>query len=418
MLPDLSSLADPDLVARVEGLVATDRQTTAELLAHLAEVEERRLYVASACSSLFSWCVEVLHLSEDAANKRIRAARLVRRFPALYEALVDGRLHMSGIGLLGAQLTEDNQHELIAAASGKSKRQIVQLLADWRPKPDVPTRIRRCPRPSGDTRPADGATQTPAADQGDLFEERAVEERAGDGVSAAPPTSPPQPGSAPRGATDSRERGRIDPLGDQRYKIQFMASAELVANLELAADLLSHRMPNGDLAQVVEEAVTQLCDRLMKQRFGAPRKTKKAAASEKAAASMKAQTPDAPATGPGASRACASSPAPPVVPPAPEKATSRHIPMAARRQVIDRDGHRCTYVDPKTGRRCSETRYLELHHVKEWARHRSHDPELLTLRCRIHNDYAARLDYGEEHMRRCKTEGRPPSQGSGGGTHH
>lgn len=101
-----------------------------------------------------------------------------------------------------------------------------------------------------------------------------------------------------------------------------------------------------------------------------------------------------------------------------KKEASRHVPMEVRREVLERDGYRCTYVDPETGRRCSETRYLELHHIKEWARHRSHDPEFMTLRCRAHNDYAARLDYGEDHMRRCKMEGRPPSQGRGGGLRH
>ena len=71
----LTHLSDRDVLDGLAALVAADRQTTASLLAHLAEVDERGLYLPAACSSLHVYCVRVLHLSEDAAFKRIRAAR-------------------------------------------------------------------------------------------------------------------------------------------------------------------------------------------------------------------------------------------------------------------------------------------------------------------------------------------------------
>jgi hypothetical protein len=74
----LSHLADPVLLHDLAALVARDRTTTAALLAHLAEVDERRLYLPAAHPSMFSYCVHVLRLSEDAAFKRIRAARVAR----------------------------------------------------------------------------------------------------------------------------------------------------------------------------------------------------------------------------------------------------------------------------------------------------------------------------------------------------
>jgi hypothetical protein len=54
--------------------------------------------VPAGCSSMHAYCVEHLHLSDDAAAKRIHAARAARRFPALFGALTEGRLHLTASG--------------------------------------------------------------------------------------------------------------------------------------------------------------------------------------------------------------------------------------------------------------------------------------------------------------------------------
>ena len=75
-----SQLSDDDLVAAVSSLARCEREATAGLLAHLAELDARRLYLAAGFSSLFTYCCAVLHLSEPAAYNRIEAARTARRF--------------------------------------------------------------------------------------------------------------------------------------------------------------------------------------------------------------------------------------------------------------------------------------------------------------------------------------------------
>src|SRR5258705_1764029 len=92
---DLKHVADGALLTRLSSLVARDRRTTARLLAHMAEVDARRLYAPAGYPSMFAYCVEKLHLSEDAAYKRIHVARIAREFPAFLPALADGRLHMA-----------------------------------------------------------------------------------------------------------------------------------------------------------------------------------------------------------------------------------------------------------------------------------------------------------------------------------
>jgi hypothetical protein len=63
----LTRLSDDDLLSEVKTLAAGERQATARLIAALAELDARRLYLGEGCSSLFTYCTEVLHLSEHAA---------------------------------------------------------------------------------------------------------------------------------------------------------------------------------------------------------------------------------------------------------------------------------------------------------------------------------------------------------------
>ena len=116
----LSHLTDRDLLQRLARLVAQDRATTAALLAHLAEVDARKLYLPAAYPSMHEYCVHELRLSEEAAFKRIHAARTARRFPALFAAVADGRLHLSAVIMLAPHLTEATADELLAAASSDS----------------------------------------------------------------------------------------------------------------------------------------------------------------------------------------------------------------------------------------------------------------------------------------------------------
>jgi len=67
----LTHLADHVLLRDLGELVALDRATTADLLAHLAEVDARKLYLPAGYPSMYAWCVGELGFSEDCAWKRI-----------------------------------------------------------------------------------------------------------------------------------------------------------------------------------------------------------------------------------------------------------------------------------------------------------------------------------------------------------
>src|SRR5262249_8020945 len=109
--------------------VPRDRASAAVLLAHIAEFDARKLFVPVAHPSMHSYCVDVLRLSADAAFKRIKAARAAREFPAIFEAVADGRLHLTAFVALAPWLSPENAEELLAAATHRSKSEIEQVLA-------------------------------------------------------------------------------------------------------------------------------------------------------------------------------------------------------------------------------------------------------------------------------------------------
>jgi hypothetical protein len=118
----VASLSDHALRAHVEALVARERRATAELVASLCELDERRLYLGVGCSSLSEYCTQVLHLSGHAAYGRIEAARCARRFLQILERLGDGSLTLTAFCLLAPVMTEGNAAALLSSARHKSKR--------------------------------------------------------------------------------------------------------------------------------------------------------------------------------------------------------------------------------------------------------------------------------------------------------
>src|SRR5829696_1265152 len=115
----VSALGDRELLENLRLLVDRSNAVTAELVAHLAEVDRRKLYLRAACSSLHAYCTSRLRLSDAAAFKRIQAARLAQRFPAVLELLQTGALHLSAVVTLHPHLNEENHRDLLALAEGK-----------------------------------------------------------------------------------------------------------------------------------------------------------------------------------------------------------------------------------------------------------------------------------------------------------
>jgi 5-methylcytosine-specific restriction endonuclease McrA len=85
------------------------------------------------------------------------------------------------------------------------------------------------------------------------------------------------------------------------------------------------------------------------------------------------------------------------------------VPAHVRRAVYLRDGGRCTYVCPETGKRCASCRRLEYDHIIPRARGGKSTKENLRLRCRAHNQLAAEQEFGRAFMQRKRNESDDPA---------
>ena len=83
-MQSLKSLRDEDLLRQLSQLVERSRGVEADVVAHIGEVERRRLYAHEACSSMFEYCRRVLGLRENEAYLRITVARAARENPSCW----------------------------------------------------------------------------------------------------------------------------------------------------------------------------------------------------------------------------------------------------------------------------------------------------------------------------------------------
>src|SRR3954447_22460069 len=139
----LGGLENDQLLSAISGLVKRAEALLADLLAHLAELDERRLYLELGFPSLFAYCTVSLGMCESSAGRRILAARVCRKYPAAFARVASGELNLSALCAMGPHLNAENAEELMAICSRRSRRDIEALLAARFPRPDVRDSVRR-----------------------------------------------------------------------------------------------------------------------------------------------------------------------------------------------------------------------------------------------------------------------------------
>ena len=346
----LTHLSDSEVLSSTVALIGERRRITAALVAHLAEIDQRRIHLRESYSSLYDFCTNKLEMSSGSACRHINGARLGQQFPVVLEHLRDGTLSLTNLELLRKHLTPDNHAELFAAAGRKKREQVAEMLAARFPRPDVPDRI----LPT-DTAPLTLGLHTDAV-----------------------PSNAASPAAAPR--------GRVQPLSETRYLVQFTASEALRQKIERVLDLTSHSNPARELSVAVERALDLLLAKLEREKQGKTSRPRKSRGVR-----------------PG------------------------DISAETRRIVTERDGGRCTYVGPD-GRRCTAKGFLQYEHIEPRGLGGAGDEFNITTRCFGHNKLAAEDVYGKEFVaekaatskRKSKStpEAKPESERSSGTGNH
>ena len=280
------ALSDQDLLARLEVLASKEREATVEMVAHLAALDSRpALYAALGYGSLFTYCTQVLRLSEDATCNRIAAARACRRFPLILELLASGSLSLTSVRLLARHLTAENHQSVLTRAGNRSLREIEALVAGLAPRPDVASTVRKLPGPKAASVPAAGPVLAMKQATLDAEVNASVPSEVGTANAVDTPiTALPSPPPA-------TTRPIVQALAPDRYLVRFTIGSEANEKLRRIQTLLRREIPNGDPGAIFERALTLLLEKVEKTKLGA-------------AARPRPDRPIRPATDKSADRAC------------------------------------------------------------------------------------------------------------------
>ena len=400
----VGALSDRELLRDTRNLVRHERHLQGAVIDHLAEIDARELFLQRGFSSLFDYAVRELGYSDAAAARRIGAMRLCADQPDAREGLRDGSLTLSAAAELQWAFHRQRRRGSIsgtaaiapagsAAGSGAQNDPAADSapavpLAPAEPKPPPPLVLDAVGR------------------------QKLVEDAAGKSARQVrrmladldPELAPPA--------------DRVRPLGDGRYELKATIDAECQQGLEQLRGLLSHVDPRMTLGQLVGRLVQEALDR------HDPGRPSRRARSGSRPADAKANAPRTPTpesqpaverhaastTNDTATAGAASTPAravrpiPTSAPPPPSTqeetarraasgakptgaatpaakscASGRAISAGVRRQVWQRDGGRCSYVGPQTGRRCNSTHLIEIDHIVPHALGGGADPGNLRL---------------------------------------
>jgi len=363
VLPSFRCLSDAQLANEVARLAQSERNSTVELIAALEEFDRRELFLPAGYRSLYAYCTEFLRLGEGAAYTRIEAARAARRFPIVLSKLADGSITLATIGLIARHLTTANHVSLLEQVRHKSKRDVERIVAGLRPRPDVPTLIRKVAVRKARAEATAAAIVAPANGVPAVA-------ASGAAVPAGTAEAPSLSFAEAFCAALPHRRPVIAPLTPERFKLQVTMDRETHDTLREIQDLIRHTVPSGDAAVIVARALKLLREHLLRQKAALvqrPRRRPVAADAIVQRASVDGSHEDMP-------------------PP------SRGIPAAVRRAVWIRDEGRCAFVGAHG--RCGSRVQIEFHHVQPFSAGGASEEDNIELRCRVHNGYEARLFYG------------------------
>ncbi len=414
-------LSDRALLRQTSTLVRHERHLQGAIIDHLAEIETRRLYLKRGCSSLFDYAVRALGYSDAAAGRRLGAVRLCADQPGARERLRDGSLTQSAAAELQWAFDRQRRRGSIAGIASTAAAGVVA------PRSDAPGSSPAEAAAAGADLPGSAPTEAPADDPvaGEpapplvldaAGRQKLVEEAAGKSARQVrrmladldPELAPPA--------------DRVRPLGDGRYELKAVIDADCQQGLEHLRGLLSHADPRMTMGQLVGRIVQEALDRHDPSRPPRRARTGNRATqgeSEPAPAAKEQAAPEpghavtvqeaaipagptpapertphpTPTSAPSPTRqeatdrraAAGTKPARAATPTAKPCTSGRAIPAAVKRQVWQRDGGRCSYLDRRTGRRCNSRHLIEIDHILPYALGGGADPGNLRLLCHAHH---------------------------------
>ena len=203
---------------------------------------------------------------------------------------------------------------------------------------------------------------------------------------------PSHSSTCPGATSTQRPRGPPSrpeiPASPERYLVRVPISKKTHDKLRRAQALLSHSVPSGDVAQVLDRALDALISQLERRKAALVSRPRRAESRRRSSSERaRFETPSQ------------------ATPNRTEAPRPRHIPAHVRRAVWQRDLGQCTFVSP-SDHRCTARRFLEYDHIEPVARGGRATVAGMRLRCRAHNQYEAERIFGAEFMTRKRNAAR------------
>jgi hypothetical protein len=249
-----------DLTLRLRDLLRREHGALADFLLTLTAFDERRLWAELEYGSLFDYLHRELRLSKSAAFYRKTAVALVREFPAVADALREGKLCLMTVAEVARVLDPGNVANLLPRFFGLSKREAKVLVASLLPVEAPPLRELVTPVRAPPAGPALALAAPPRPVRHEA--ERAVLPVEPGPRPAIAPTEPPHsawPAAPPRPAE------AVEPLTGKLSRVHLTVENAFLEDYEAARAALSHSHPNAGMAEILQLGLQALAERHAKR---------------------------------------------------------------------------------------------------------------------------------------------------------
>ena len=353
----VKTLTNDELVEQMGALFQREKKIGDAILLGLKKIKHRRVFAAMGYASLFEFLNKHFKLSESSCYQRIQALKLIESSAEIQSALFKSEVSMSNLANVQTfigQIEKATQQPLPA----EKKKEIVEVVKGKTVK-EAQAALLNSPL----------ALQNPKA--------------------TLPPT---------------KEKSLIQ----NHTQLQLTLDSETMAKLKEIRDLLGHTIPSGDYSQVVKYLATQMLETLQNKKG---RVAKGSAVTTSIANSVPISdlaTTLGPSTTSGTDvsgrahknemtsaddRIAETVSKQIIAKEVPVRSQSRAVPQAIKRKVFERSGGRCEYVGAN-GYRCNSQFQLEVDHIVPWSQGGTHDPALLQIVCRSHNQFRVKETHG------------------------
>jgi len=326
-------LDNENLLSRTRVLVQDEKNYTLAVLHHLREIESRELYLPRGYPSLFAFCVEFLGYEEGQAYRRIAAMRLLKELPELEKKVEQGAVSLTTLGKVHSFLREE--------------RKLKGSESQFKTKAEKQELVERCAGKS----------------------KRETEQLLNSYF--------------PGKVKPDSER----PLSAEQVELRVTLDFQLVKKLHRLRSLWSHKVPNANYNELLNEMADQLLKKVDPEWIDKNNSQK----GEPKIGHEKS----------GQGRVSGEANTRPPVSRFPAKVNSvsalqpRYISSVLRREVWRRDQGQCAYRDPVTGKRCASKYWVQIDHIRPVSRGGPSTAENLRLLCSSHNQWkGSRMDLG------------------------